>query len=118
MVEFAKALEMRPQTLNNYLSGQARPGGILQDRLRQLGCDIAWLMYGETSTEINKQYADKVERDYKWLFPEKVEIIEYLQSLGIETKEQVVILFETKKLAENFQMMLNEKLAEYNSKKK
>ena len=51
MSDFAKALEMRPQTLNNYLSGSSRPGGILQGRLRALGCDIEWLMTGKVAAE-------------------------------------------------------------------
>lgn len=47
MAEFARALGMRPQTLNNYLAGQAKPGNVLQARLRELGCDIEWLMTGK-----------------------------------------------------------------------
>ena len=50
MTSFATALEMRPQTLNNYLSGNARPGGIIQARLRNLGCNIDWLMTGKEAT--------------------------------------------------------------------
>lgn len=51
MSAFARAIEMRPQTLNNYLSGEQRPGGILHQRLRALGCDIEWLMTGKSNDD-------------------------------------------------------------------
>ena len=44
MTMFAKAIGLLPQTLNNYLSGDARPGNILQEKLRAVNCDIEWLM--------------------------------------------------------------------------
>lgn len=50
MSEFAKAVGMKPSSFNVYLSGNARPGPILHERLRELGCDIEWLMTGESSS--------------------------------------------------------------------
>jgi repressor LexA len=46
MTEFARALNMMPQTLNSYLSGVAGIGPKMQRRLRKLDCNIEWLMTG------------------------------------------------------------------------
>lgn len=46
LAEFAKALDMKPQTLNSYLSGKIIPGGELLNRLSALGVDIQWLLNG------------------------------------------------------------------------
>lgn len=46
IAEFARALGMAPQNLNSYLSGLFTPGNKMQARLRDLGCDIEWLMTG------------------------------------------------------------------------
>jgi transcriptional regulator with XRE-family HTH domain len=45
----ARALDVTPQTLNNYLNGRSVPGVRMQERLRKVGCDIEWLMTGEVS---------------------------------------------------------------------
>jgi transcriptional regulator with XRE-family HTH domain len=47
--KFARALGMTLQGLNPYLQGSSIPGNKLQTRLRELGCDIEWLMTGKTS---------------------------------------------------------------------
>jgi transcriptional regulator with XRE-family HTH domain len=46
MAEFAKALGVKPQNLNAYLSGKRMPGNKLENKLRDLGCDIIWLQHG------------------------------------------------------------------------
>lgn len=52
----AKLLNVKPQTLNSYLNGSMRPGNTLQEKLRALQCDITYLMFGETTEEINKKF--------------------------------------------------------------
>ncbi len=47
MSKLAEALDMTPQQLNDYLSGRITPGNKMQGRLREIGCDIEWLMTGE-----------------------------------------------------------------------
>jgi transcriptional regulator with XRE-family HTH domain len=44
---FAEALGIPQSTLSNYMSGAIRPGNKMQARLRELGCDIEWLMTGD-----------------------------------------------------------------------
>lgn len=51
MAEFARALDVIPQTLNGYLIGIQRPGNVMQDRLRKLGADIEWIMTGKSYRE-------------------------------------------------------------------
>ncbi len=46
LAEFAKALDMKPQTLNSYLSGKIIPGGELLNKLAALGVNIKWLLNG------------------------------------------------------------------------
>jgi repressor LexA len=56
--------------LNNYLSGQARPGGILQQRLRVLGCDVDWLMTGRSDVEKRStDISDELQRTSLRLVP-------------------------------------------------
>lgn len=47
MAEFARMLEMKAQTLNDYLSGKSLPGNKLQARLRSLDFDIEYIMTGK-----------------------------------------------------------------------
>jgi repressor LexA len=47
MAAFGRALGLRPQELYRYLSGQIQPGNKLQSKLRDLGCDLEWLMTGK-----------------------------------------------------------------------
>lgn len=49
LTEFAKSLDMLPQTLNSYLSGKITPGSELLIKLSEMGCDIEWLLTGNPS---------------------------------------------------------------------
>jgi hypothetical protein len=49
---FAEALRLRNQnTLSPYFSGVRKPGNSLQSRLRELGCDVEWLMTGRQGVD-------------------------------------------------------------------
>jgi transcriptional regulator with XRE-family HTH domain len=49
MVAFAESLGVSASQINDYLSGRRTPGNTMQSRLRDLGCDIEWLMTGKRS---------------------------------------------------------------------
>lgn len=49
---FAEALKIAQSQLSNYLNGRRIPGNKMQDRLRKLGCNITWLMTGETREQL------------------------------------------------------------------
>src|SRR5579862_3072194 len=51
MAEFARVLEIHPQTLNKYLQGEMKPGNELQTKLRTLGADIEEMMTGKKGFE-------------------------------------------------------------------
>ncbi len=51
----AEALGISASSMRHYLSGIRQPGNEMQSRLRDIGCDIEWLMYGEKKGEEGKQ---------------------------------------------------------------
>lgn len=55
MSHFARALRISPALLSHYLSGRSKPGNKLQQKLRDLGCDINWLMTGESAYPVIKE---------------------------------------------------------------
>ncbi len=67
--DFARMLDMLPQTLNSYLSGRITPGAELLVKLSELGCDIDWLLTGkgDTSTPVTEGKGDKPHGTYKVL---------------------------------------------------
>lgn len=44
LVELAELLGMKPQSLQVYLSGKSNPGSEILMKLKNLGCDINWLL--------------------------------------------------------------------------
>jgi transcriptional regulator with XRE-family HTH domain len=56
MAKFAKALGMKPQNLNAYLAGKRIPGNKLENKLRDMGCDIIWLQHGVHKDLLNKRF--------------------------------------------------------------
>jgi transcriptional regulator with XRE-family HTH domain len=53
--EFARSLEMSPQTLNSYLSGKIAPGAELLVKLSDLGCDVEWLLTGSSRNQSSEE---------------------------------------------------------------
>ena len=59
-VDFAKKLEMKPQSLQKYLKGQRLPLPEILSKISSLGCNLNWLLNGEgdmikkTATKIFK----------------------------------------------------------------
>jgi transcriptional regulator with XRE-family HTH domain len=47
--EFAKAMRMSPPGLQQYLADKREPGTPVLQRLIKLGCDVEWLMTGQTA---------------------------------------------------------------------
>lgn len=45
----ARAMEVQSQSLTPYLNNKTTPGSVFQGKLRDLGCDIEWLMTGKES---------------------------------------------------------------------
>lgn len=45
--ELARRMGVLPQSLTAYLSNRTIPGNVTQNKLRELGCDVEWLMTGK-----------------------------------------------------------------------
>ena len=45
--ELARRLEMKPQALRKYVTGESMPGGLILIRLHNLGVNINWFLTGE-----------------------------------------------------------------------
>jgi transcriptional regulator with XRE-family HTH domain len=89
MAEFARRLEMSPENLNLYLNGDRIPGNRTQEKLRALGCDLTWLMTGETIEEINKKFDKSIFGRARKLNDEDFKIIDFLHELNVTTLEEV-----------------------------
>jgi len=116
--EFAAAIGMRPQTLNNYLSGNVRPGNIIQGRLQRLECDISWLMYGKTIEELNLKLDDMFLRKVREMHPNKFAMLDYLEKIGINSIEDLEKFCDPQNIAQDVAMVLRERIAKYKIKKK
>jgi transcriptional regulator with XRE-family HTH domain len=59
----ADAMEMKPQQLQQYVSGRREPGTKILRKLLRLGCDINWLLGGAESLESYRVF--KLEQELK-----------------------------------------------------
>jgi len=53
--DLAKNLGLSPQHLNAYISGRSKPGADILIKLKELGCDIDWLLTGTRSEQSTKE---------------------------------------------------------------
>jgi len=44
-----RKLNLAPNSLSQYTNGRSKPGAKLLDKLKEVGCDIGWLLYGSES---------------------------------------------------------------------
>lgn len=58
---FADKLDIVSEGLSPYLNDKRIPGNKMQSKLRNLGCDITWLITGQKQEEINRKFDAKVE---------------------------------------------------------
>jgi transcriptional regulator with XRE-family HTH domain len=116
MADFARALGIRPQNLNAYLSGRRTPGNKLEEKLRGMKCDMIWLQHGKSRELINHQFnvalgnivnaqGDRIvsKEDYDFLREAK--------SRGIDSIERLDSILRPV-------MMVAETVAKYNVTKK
>lgn len=75
MKELAANLGVTSSTLSQYTTGKSIPGNTMQARLRDIGCDIEWLMTGEASAvqsdEVSfSQEFKKIRKEFSTLMRE------------------------------------------------
>lgn len=59
----AAALDMDPSALQKYLKDQLTPGNLMHAKLRELGCDIEWLMTGTYKTQEENEQVAKLREE-------------------------------------------------------
>jgi len=118
--EFAKALTISPQQLNDYLSGRWLPGNKMEERLRKLGCDVVWLMTGERQEEINHQFEEMIERRAKEAITrEDRAMLTVLHGLGITNTTDLAIALDMERTPNVMNVLkAAEEPAKYNAQKK
>ena len=89
LAEFAKKLDIAPQNLNNYINGERTPGNKMKWRLRQLGCDIIWLITGEKVEATVEKYNESLMGRKMRLTEQQVLMAEHLQMIGIDNLEKL-----------------------------
>jgi transcriptional regulator with XRE-family HTH domain len=99
----ARALEMSPQQLSNYVAGRVAPGLKLQMRLEALGCDSIWLITGRDREAIEEGFDLLVQRRSLGRKHTKRddELLTVLHVLGVRSTEELFpILDEEMALAQ------------------
>jgi len=114
----SRELKITPQQMNDYLSGRRMPGNKMQNKLRDLGCDIVWLMYGEIHLENELNYRALILRKARELIPEDFAINDFLRSEGITKLDQLKEFLNLEKIFADAAMVMREKIAKYKIKNK
>lgn len=70
--KLAEEMQISPQQLQQYISGNREPGSRILVRLLKLGCDINWVLGGSESFESYKIY--KLENELKNLYKDLSQI--------------------------------------------
>jgi transcriptional regulator with XRE-family HTH domain len=94
---FAEALGMKPPTLQVYLRGISEPGANILRKLKNLGCDINWLLSEEevkhgAVAERSQPYADynnkikELEEENRLLRDQLSEIVRLTHAVEIKYK--------------------------------
>ena len=112
--EFARALKVSPQQLNNYLNGRSLPGNKMESRLRDLGCDVIWLQHGVTQGEIQRQFEEMVQRigAARDVTDKEREILAVLRGFEIDDVYELEQCFSVVKASEIKMQKLTKRLAE------
>jgi hypothetical protein len=66
LVSFARALGISHQSLHDYTSARTLPGNKMQSRLRELGCDVEWLMTGSSAGAALRRTLRQRSRPVGW----------------------------------------------------
>ncbi len=106
--KYADALGVSPQALTPYLSGKSVPGNKLHKRLREINCDIEWLMTGKKEGEREEQPISR----------EDIELLQRLKSFGIDSLDKLEKLCNPENLAKDVALLLRERMASYKVKGK
>lgn len=114
----ADALGISQPRLSHYVSDKrAIPPEVVQ-KLAQLGCDITWLMTGETREDLNKRFENMILQKARELREEDFKLLDYLKSIGVDTEEKARSVLSPEALAHDVTMLVAERLAKYRVKRR
>jgi transcriptional regulator with XRE-family HTH domain len=102
----AAALSISQELLSQYIHGKSLPGNKTQARLRQLGCDIEWLMTGISS----QKEECKTEEEAKMLAR--------LRAWGLDTDGKLAYFLNAADIAQDVMRKAAEGIVKYQVKKK
>jgi len=108
---FAEALGVGQASLSQYLNGRRIPGNDMQSRLRELGCDVEWIMTGTSSQ-------GKTKEGQLPATLEDLAMLRKLKSMGIDSLDKLESFCDPKNIAADIAYMLRERLGKYGKKKK
>lgn len=112
---FAKELSMTSNTLSHYLNDKLQPGNGLQQKLRELGCDIEWLMTGRKMVAVG----DKTVAVYPREVVEEAGVISVTEAVNAMTIDQLNIqISQQRQYIEDLKTELLQKNEELKDKKK
>jgi transcriptional regulator with XRE-family HTH domain len=118
MAEFARALGIRPQNLNQYLNGLRVPGNRMKERLEELGCDPIWLITGMHKELLDHRYYESVKYQIRELMPEEFAMINFLNQIGITTRQELEDFLNPENVVKDVAMVMRERMEKYKIKKK
>lgn len=99
----AEAIEVKPPNLQKYLRDEREPGTATLIKLKKVGCDINWLLFGESEMLTNNDQSNK-EKPEKYpdvlmnrVFATNLQCIK-LEAIMIELLKRVIALESDDKL--------------------
>lgn len=115
---FAKMLGITPQILNDYLSGRRIPGNKMQDRLRTLKVDLAWLITGQKEKELKQNANLRIDKLIaRGLTREDYEMLDILHGFQIKNRMDLTEFLDWTKLNPHLTKILEEQAKRERSKK-
>ncbi len=91
--KYAEELGITQGNLQLYLSGDRIPGNKLQQKLRELGCDIEWLMTGKSKEE-KKLLENQVSFSLNDVNPKNIKAVRNILDMLLEANPKDVELAE------------------------
>lgn len=62
LAQLADLLGMKPQSLQVYISGKSNPGAEILQKLKNLGCDINWLLSDDDKPPPDPIYINRIKQ--------------------------------------------------------
>ena len=88
---FAKDLGVERETLSKFFNDKLPLSTIMQSKLRELGCDIEWLLTGKRKVWVNGQEIEVIDRNVVEEQAENDELVRKLEAEKAELEDEIRI---------------------------